>query len=451
MRRWNWICSGLLAASALFMFFVGSSAHAATRNMVGSIGVINPSVAPPFFFTSGPQVLGKKQGPYAPDKGWTTVDVAGTTATTFVGRQLTLAAGKLDFSGQVFRDFKAFPSVANQTKSYSNRQTQPQTFAVGQGALAQCPGNGCTFSSYTTTTGGITNTVVVPGTAISWCPPTGEPVGTPSPGTPSNQVGDWNCASQQGAATGAYNMRMAVSNSPGANQFGGTYDLLRTNSSSIWRVLVQPGTDGVAEVSRTLRGFEDLVWTPGPGNFRYQTYPGRKGPRLKAYLNANGAVTQTLGCVNPTGTIGAGNTFVPGQGVITGQGSNCGTPTTIPPPQQGWGFRLTTGDVEGSDPFPFISVTSAVPPGTAFAPNVNARTPNQGFFFSRMGTDRTTAGTRRNIVLLGGGAVRDPGSGNLFFRIMDLRLDMTVPEPAMGLGLVAGATALVALMHRRRD
>jgi hypothetical protein len=34
---------------------------------------------------------------------------------------------------------------------------------------------------------------------------------------------------------------------------------------------------------------------------------------------------------------------------------------------------------------------------------------------------------------------------------MDLRLDMTVPEPAMGLGLIAGVTGLIALARRRRS
>ena len=59
-------------------------------------------------------------------------------------------------------------------------------------------------------------------------------------------------------------------------------------------------------------------------------------------------------------------------------------------------------------------------------------------------------GTNRNIVLLGGGVAGDPDSTNNFFRIKDLRMTLNTPEPAMGLGLVAGAGALIALGRRRR-
>lgn len=137
--------------------------------------------------------------------------------------------------------------------------------------------------------------------------------------------------------------------------------------------------------------------------------------------------------------------------VILGPGSNCGTPTSVMDPGQGWGFPLSTGDVEGSDPFPFgLVITSAAPPGTPFAPNVGTQAASAGFFFTRMGTDQVS-GTNRNIVLLGGGVSVDPPSGNAFFRITEMHLEMTVPEPATGLGLFAGAAALVALARRRRS
>ena len=444
MKRLSRSRGTVLLVSALSMCFAALSAHGATRTMVGSVGVINPSVEPPFFFEGGPGVFGKKAGPYAPTDGWKTISVDGTTLSTFVGRQVTLPANRMNFSGIQFRDFPAFSVVANLTKSFMSVQ-EAATFAVGQGALAACPGNGCTFSSYTTTTGGVTNTITVPGTAISWCAPAN---GIP-PGTPNNQIGDWNCASQQGAATGALNVRIGISNEVGASHFGGTFSLLRNVGSNVWRVLVQPGTDGVAEVSRSWMDLVDFAWTGGRPNFEYTSNPGNPGPRLLANLNPNGAVTKTLGCVNPAGT--PGGTFAPGNPPIIGPGSNCGTRTLPDEPGQGWGFKMTTGDVEGSDPFPFVGVTSAVPPGTAFAPNANPRTPGQGFFFTRMGTDRVTGTSRRNIVLLGGGIARDPNSGNLFFRITDLHLDILVPEPVMGLGLVAGVAALVALARRRQS
>jgi hypothetical protein len=159
-------------------------------------------------------------------------------------------------------------------------------------------------------------------------------------------------------------------------------------------------------------------------------------------------VIGTQGCVNGTGT--AGGSFMLGS-PIAGAGSNCGTPTTVMAPAQAWGFALSTGDVEGSDPFPFgLVITSAAPPGTPFSPNVGTQPGSAGFFFTRMGTD-TVSGTNRNLVLVGGGVAVDPNSGNAFFRVMDLRLDMTVPEPAMGFGLIAGVTGLIALASRRRD
>jgi hypothetical protein len=400
--------------------------------MVGSLGVIQPSVAPPFFFEQGPIVRGKKAGPYAPTTGWTTLEVAGTTAGTFVGRDVTIAANKLDFTGARIRDFPAFPTFGNETKTFQVVQ-ESVVFREGEGALAACPGPGCTSSGS--------------GTAISWCPPLAQPPGTPAPGTVANPVGDWDCPSwPAGAGGGNRFQRIGISNSSGRNNFGGTFSLLRNLRANVWRVLVQPGTDGVAEVSRTWRYFDGLAWSGGRPNFEYLTDPGNPGPRLFARLNANGAVTQTLGCVDPTGT--PGGTFMQGVPVV-GLGSNCGTPTNMAQPVQAWGFRMTTGDIEGSDPFPFgLVITSAVPPGTPLAPNVGTQPTAAGFFFTRMGTDRVT-GTQRNLVLLGGGVAVDPESGNSFFRLTDLRLQMSVPEPAAGLGLLIGASGLVALARRR--
>jgi hypothetical protein len=448
MQQSIWIRSLVLAASALSLLFVGASAQAAPRNMVGSVGVINPSVAPPNYFGHGPQVLGKKVGPYAPDAGWATLQVAGTTAGTFVGRQVTLPANRMNFSGVAFRDFAAFPTVAQVTKSYSSTQPNTEIFKIGSGALGACPGDGCTFSSYTTGTGGATTTVVVPGTAISWCPPFSEKTATPAPGTFSNQIGDWNCASQQGAAVGAQNVRFSVSNSAGANNFGGTFGMLENSVRNVWRVAVQPGTDGIAEVFRNGNTVGGRTFEGGRENFAYITNAAIAGPRINARLNANGAVVETFGCVNGVGTVG--QEFEVGGLPYPNPGNNCGT-VDPPAPGQRWGGRLTTGDLEGSDPWPFISVTTQ-PPGSAFAVNVNSRTAGQGFFFTRMGGDSTDGGgTRRNLVLVGGGVATDPASGNLAFWITDLRFELTVPEPAMGLGLVAGAAALVALARRRRS
>jgi hypothetical protein len=434
MRRGCVIDRGVIAAALAAAFGIcAGSAEAATQSMVGSLGVVNPSVAPPRLFETGPVVLGKRFGPYAPDRGWTTVQVAGTTVGTSVGRTVTLGARKMDFSGVQLRDFPAFPSVGNQTMAYSSIQEQA-TFAEEGGALADCPGPGCTSSGS--------------GTAISWCPPLAQPA-TPAPGTAANPVGNWDCASwPAGAGGGDRFLRIGVSNVSGRSHFGGALSLLRNVRSNSWRVLVQPGTDGIAEVSRSWMAFDDLAWTGGRPNFQYTTAPGNPGPRLLANLNANGAVTATLGCVNPTGT--PGGSFMQGSPIV-GAGSNCGTPVTPATPQQGWGFRMTTGDIEGSDPFPFgLVITTAAAPATPFAPNVGSQPGSAGFFFTRMGTDRvTTGGGQRNLVLLGGGVAVDPASGNAFFRIMDLRMDIVVPEPALGMGLVVGAIGLVGLSRRR--
>ena len=107
---------------------------------------------------------------------------------------------------------------------------------------------------------------------------------------------------------------------------------------------------------------------------------------------------------------------------------------------------MTTGTISGSDFYPFLDATTVL--GTPFAPNFQQLAYGDGFFFTRMGTD-TVSGTSRNLVLLGGGVAADPKSGNAFFRVTDLRLNLQVPEPAVGLGLVAGAGALFALARRR--
>jgi hypothetical protein len=255
--------------------------------MVGSLGVINPSVAPPFFHTEGPAVLGKKIGPYAPTDGFKTVSVAGATTSTFVGRQVTIPSHVLDFSQLQIRDFPAFAAVAMRTRTAMSVQAQA-TLAEGQGALESCPGPGCTSTGA--------------GTAISWCPPLAPQATNPAPGTTNNRVGNWDCASwPAGAGGGDRFIRLAITNTSGRNHFGGTFALLRNIRENVWRVLVQPGTDGIAEVSRSFDEITNLAWTPGRPNFEFVGLTANPGPRLFARLNVNGAVTQTLGCVNPTG------------------------------------------------------------------------------------------------------------------------------------------------------
>ena len=422
-------CALLLAAGA---------SGAATRTMWGSLGVQNPSVAAPFLFEAGPAVLAKKQGVYPPTQGVTFVEVTGAVGTTSVGRQVTLGANKMNFQGGRFRDFTAFPNVAQTVKTFMSVQ-QTATFMNGGGALAGCPGPGC-FGSGT-------------GTAISWCPPLVHNPADPAPGTVGNPVGNWNCTSY--GAPGAGNRRgiLRISNAPGAPHYGGTLTLLRNVRSNTWRVQVQPSTPMAndAQVQRDWLDNVAIPWTGGLDNFDYTDWPANNGPRLFGRLNARGAVEATFGCANGIGTVGqafggippAGGPFNP---IVVG-GNNCGTDTGPRAAGQGWGFRLTTGTVSGSDDFPFSDETTAL--GTPFNPNRVLLTAAQGFFFTRMGGDSVT-GFTRNLVLLGGSVSVDPGSGNVFNRITSLRMHLTVPEPAAALGLLAGAGALFALARHRR-
>ncbi|MEZ4331405.1 MAG: PEP-CTERM sorting domain-containing protein [Myxococcota bacterium] len=436
-QKMNWIRISIASGAVALLLGTGM-AQAATRGMVGSLGIQNPSVAPPFLFEEGPAMLGRKQGVYPPTAGYATVQVTGATASTAPGRQVTLAGNKMNFQGGRFRDFTPFPNVAQTIKTVMSVQ-EAATFMAGGGALAACPGPGC-FGDGT-------------GTAISWCPPLNHNPANPAPGTVANQAGNWNCTSY--GAPGANNRRgiLRISNAPGAPHYGGTLSLLRNFQTNVWRVPVQPSTPMAndAQVERSWMDIQSLAWTPGHPNFEYVTLPGNNGPRLFGRLNDRGQVEATFGCANGVGTVGQPYAGLPGPNgpynPIVGPGSNCGTDPVNRAPGQGWGFKLTTGTLSGSDDFPFSDETTAL--GTPFNPNRVVLTAAQGFFFTRMGED-SVSGTVRNLVLLGGSVAVDPGSGNVYNRITDLRLRLQVPEPASALGLLAGAGALVAFARRRR-
>ncbi|MEZ4331404.1 MAG: PEP-CTERM sorting domain-containing protein [Myxococcota bacterium] len=427
-----------IGVGAIALLIGATAADAATRGMVGSLGVQNPSVAAPFLFEGGPVMAGRKQGVYPPTTGFKTVQVTGATANTSVGRQVTLAANKLNFQGGQFRDFTAFPNVGQTTKTLTTVQ-QGATFMNGGGALAACPGPGC-FGNGT-------------GTAISWCPPLNHNAADPAPGTVGHQIGNWNCTSY--GNPGASNRRgiVRISNAPGAPHFGGTLELLRTWNHTIWYVPVQPSTP-MANDAQAIRNWQTQNadrWTPGIPNFEFAALQQNNGPRILARLNARGAIEATFGCANGVGTVGQAFAGIPGDNgpynPIIGAGNNCGTDTGPAPAGQGWGFKMTTGTISGSDDFPFSDETTAL--GTPFNPHREFLTAAQGFFFTRMGED-SVSGTVRNLVLLGGSITVDPGSGNVYNRISSLRMRLQVPEPATALGLLAGAGALVALARRRR-
>jgi hypothetical protein len=402
--------------------------------MIGSIHVENPSAG----FELQPGVYGKKVGgvgprTFAPTDGAQAISVAGATAGTSVGRAVTVPAGRLDRTGFEFRDFPAFANVGQVSKTFMTIQNAA-TFAAGNGALGACPGDGCTAAGA--------------GTAISWCPPNAHNPASPAPGVAATPIGNWTCPSWQvGAGGGDRFLRMAITNGALAPHFGGTLTLLRNHIQNVWRVPGAPSTPFApdAEVTRSFMNIVNQPWTGGRPNFQYTGVAGNRGPRLLAALNGNGAIAATFGCVNGIGT--------PGTPYIQGQaqpvlGVNCGTNTAPQSEGQGWGFKMTTGTVSGSDPYPFGLVVTTLA-GTPFNPNYGTQAATLGFYFSRMGDDSITGGGNRNLVMLGGGIAVDPNSGNAFFRITNLSMNLSVPEPATGLGLIAGAGLLVGLVRRR--
>src|SRR5690606_3199077 len=235
--------------------------------------------------------------------------------------------------------------------------------------------------------------------------------------------------------------------------------ILRNIRITVWRVNVQPSTPMAsdAQVIRDYGSVMGVPWSAGLDNFQYTSNPGEPGPRLFARLNNRGAVQSTFGCANGIGTVGQafpGLDDNPEDGPfnpIAVPGSNCGTLTQGAPAGQGWGFRMTTGTVSGSDDFPFFDETTQL--GTPFNPNRVILTAMDGFFFTRMGDDSVTgtgSNAVRNLVLLGGSIAVDPGSGNVFNRVAMLRMRLQVPEPTGALALLAGVAGIAALARRRR-
>jgi hypothetical protein len=444
MRRVHRLAGTALVSIGLLVASAGQAQ--VSRNMTGSLGVINPSVTglglP--LFNRGPQMLAYTLGSFSPQNPaydfTKTVMVTGTTAGTSTGRAVTLPAGAFFLKGHQFRTFKDFAKVAHGTFDYSTTQAEA-TFMIGGGALGDCPGNGCTQGA---------------GTKIQWCPPASDIPASPAPGTPANRRGNWTCPAWSLPGGGNQAVRLSITNN-NPNRFGGSLLLMRNTTNSIrWRVV----NTALNIVSRApARETQPFTGGAGAGQFGYiYNKPPAAGAQLFGALGPNGSVTATFGCTNPTGSVGTVFPGPPPTNVFPGSGLggvNCGTPPQGPA-QQGWGFRMTTGTVSGSDFFPGLIATTVN--GTPFSPNVIFNAPGSPpnllsppFFFTRMGTDQVnTAMTQRNIVLQGGGIATDPASTNLFFRHTDLRLNL--PEPSKALGLAIGALALagLAMSARRR-
>ncbi len=439
----NWAPKAIAAAGAMGILLCAGGSSAATRGMVGSLGVQNPSVHAQFLFEGGPAVAGKKQGNFPPTIGFKTVQVAGTAPGTFVGRPVTLAANKLDFQGRQFRSFMGFPDVAQTTRTFMSVQNAA-TFMNGAGALAACPGPGCTN--------------VGAGTAISFCPPV---TVVTAPGNVGVPAGNWDCLVYNNPGAGNQPGRISINNDVGAPHFGGVLSVLRNISSNVWRRQIAPSTLDAsdAQVERSWMSLMNQAWTPGRPNFQFTQVLGNNGPIVLARMNANNVVAETFGCANGVGTVGPGKNYLGfGNGPIVGPGGPvagaCGTDPGVNAPGQAWGFKMTTGTISGSDMGPAFSSKTAL--GTPFAPGtVMTPTPRPkvGFFFTRMGDDSvsgTGANAVRNIVLLGGSFASDPESVNIFNRVMSLRMRLQVPEPGVAAGVLVGASALLGFALRRR-
>lgn len=194
----------------------------------------------------------------------------------------------------------------------------------------------------------------------------------------------------------------------GSPKFGGTFKLLRNiYAGKVYFVVntapvVLWGTD-----QRTL----NRLWTPGITNERNVTdMNGQPNAYLSPSLTAPGGIIISLGVPIGPATGGMGSPFFFADG-------------------PGTGFKLTTGE---------IFVADATPP------TVNGA----AFQSTTTGSDSRTAGGNGNITLVGGSVSYAGATGNVFFRVTQLK--MTLPEPGASAGLAVGLLGLLALARIRR-
>ncbi len=354
------------------VLLTASVTNAAPRYISGTGGVLNPSTGSSPFERGPIQVsaIGEADGT--------------ATNATSVGNPFTVPMGAIEIAGHQERAFPTFAFVVQNSFDYATTQPFSERLEPGAGAAAAGP--------------------------INFCPPQADP-------DPLN--GNLACTAFTAPGTGNYTVRIGIDQrrdgggTPLGVAFGGTLRLARNiTNSNVWfgkpPFLPLGNTTGMQRASKQPNSAVD-IWTPGQENFGFNTNGNVKGPQYSVMLTPSGkAASVTAGPFPATGT--------------------------DDPPDRGWGFKMTTGAVTGSDVYP--------PLGGA--------TPF--FFFASTGNDTVTpSGEIRNIVLIGGGVSLSGASGSLFNRVQVLDIAMVVPEPAQAGGLAAGLAGILALAWARRQ
>lgn len=273
------------------------------------------------------------------------------TVTSPAPQPLVVPAHAFELTGTDFKVFPFAPSVAQFEETFTTTQPAAQTFVAGGG-----PGS------------------------FSFCPRAGN-AANPTCFVPAS-------------ATGGRNGRLAYS--AGANQFGGTFDLLRITNGSVSRLV----------------GTAPLQFNHAP-NFRSGLYiAGRPMSMTRTYpMGDPGEITQSP-VLGPNGSI------------------------------------VTAGPVVGTAPAPITQTATGFPFTTGMI--VHTRTVPTSRTFTLTGSDARTTGGFGDITLVAGATTQNAvGSEFPIFGI----ISVAVPEPATSIAVVAGAMLLGGLagLRRRRD
>ena len=375
------------ATAAVALFTLGNVAQAAPtpQPMIGTSGIINPIGTPGGGIPGG--IPGASGGDW--ERGPATAPLRsgppGFATVYTTGRQITIPQGQFYF--------KAGQNLPIQTRYFPGNNFVAQltnAFTTTQRTAVLKSGSGAAASG-----------------TISFCPQIGVPAGT----TPIAS-GNFACSSAASPGTGNFAARIGISNINAGPFFGGTLKMLKNQTGSVWFIVAPPASPGAPALLSNQpnhahatqcppTNIDCQFWTPGVTNFRFMTDINSRGPQYSGTLtpsNRVGTILNTLAS-NPN-TVANGN---------------------------GWGFKLTTGTVTGSD---------IVRAFTTFA---------QYGYDNR--TTTTGGAVVGNIQLVAGAIATSSGAGSIFNRVQILK--MRVPEPGMGLSLAAGVFGLIGLVFLR--